>query len=272
MVSVATPPIAHEEVAVAALEAGKHVYLDKPPTMNEAQMVHIAETAQRMGKRLMSGSNSIYYHEIQALKRRIVAGELGEIYYVECLRLSRRRLLSGWIRQKRMGGGIGMDSCVHRLDQSLYLLGTPGVRAVTARTYNKYAAHPYRDAYLPMDVAEGTQRDPPVADVEDTLVAFIQFDTGCTLLLRDAYAANIPDERFSNLYGTKAGVVLRPQTSSPDSPPLMVYGEDADGSLTNTKLVLPPPPGTEFEQAFRHFFACIREGRETESPARGASS
>jgi len=266
VVSVCTPPPSHAEVSIAALEAGKHVYLDKPPAMNEAEITRVVATACREGTLLMSGSNSIYHNEIQALKKHIQRGELGEIYYVECLKRARRDIPPGWIRLRRFGGGIGMNTCSHRIDQVLYLLDVPRVLSVTARTYAKFASHPARVDYQPMDLAEGLRPDVPVADAEDTMVALVQFEGGTTFLLRDAYAANVPEEWRCDIYGTRAGAQLRPSYAQPHKPSLMIFGEDADGVVMDTRLAVPSGPPSDMAQAYQHFFECVREGKETQSP------
>lgn len=211
----------------------------------------------------LTGSNSIYYHEIQAIKRRIEADALGEIYYVECLKRFRRSLPRGWLKEKRFGG-IGLQTCSHRIDQVLYLLDTPRAISVTARTYNKFAAHPSDNRYVPMKLAQRYAAEIPVSEVEDTLMAFIQFDTGCTFLLRDAYAANLPEEWTCNLWGTRAGAVLHPMYTRPDLPPLTLYGQDEDGLLTDTRPIIPPGPaglGSEMVQIYQHFFQERSNGR-----------
>jgi hypothetical protein len=85
----------------------------------------------------------------------------------------------------------------------------------------------------------------------------IEFDTGCTCLLRDASPANMPKEWQVPLYGTEAGASLDPLT---------LYGEAADGLVTDMRPTIPADPKGAHVPAYRHFFECIREGRETESP------
>lgn len=261
-VSICTPPFNHAEIAVASLRAGKHVYLEKPPAMNEAEMQFITDVAWQTGQIMLVGSNGVYHNEIQLLKRAIDRGELGEIYLIECLTTSRRRLPMGWLRVKALaGGGIGFDSTTHTLDHLLYLLGSPKPVSVTGRTYRHFADHPSRSAYTHMDVEEGRWDEVPVMETEDTLVAMVQFKNGASLLLKDCYAANMPDVRSFRLYGTEAGATLHP---------LAIYGETADGVVVDRTPHVPPDPEGGHVQAFAHFFACIREERQTESPpARG---
>lgn len=90
-------------------------------------------------------------------------------------------------------------------------------------------------------------------ETEDLAEAFVQFDTGCVLLLESGYMANTAEGAPLWLYGTQSGASL---------PPLIIYGEAPDGTVTDTVPLLPEGPRTH-EPAFRHFLACIREGRET---------
>lgn len=256
-VSVCVPPFVHKEVAVAAFEAGKHVYLEKPPAMNEAEMIAIVQVGREAGKLLMAGSNSVYWNQTQVLKKMIDAGDLGEIYLVKSLGAGRRNIPRGWFRVKRLaGGGVGMDGGSHSLDRILYLLGTPKPVSVTARTYDKFADYIPKGGYLAIDIEEGTEKDVARMDVEDTLVAMIQFDNGCTVMLENAWAANISGGGGTWLYGTKAGVSLNPFT---------VYSESPQGVLTDMTPVVAEGPRTHVE-ALGHFVTCVREGRETDSP------
>jgi predicted dehydrogenase len=184
---------------------------------------------------------------------------LGDVYLVECLKLLRRRISKGWHRERKYAaGGVGMNSTAHRVDLILYLLDAPQVTSVTARTYDPFAHRtvPTR-SYLLRDVEEGLWKDAPVADVEDMLAAQINLASGCTWYLRDAAICNMPEEWQVRLYGTEAGATLDP---------LMIYGEDADGAVTDTCVHTPPDPEGAHVAAYRHFFDCIARGVETASP------
>jgi predicted dehydrogenase len=257
VVSVCVPPFVHEPVTLAAFEAGKHVYLEKPPAMSEEEMTRIVAAGRQAGKLLMVGSNMVYWSQMQELKRLIDAGELGDIYLVKSLGAGRRGIPRGWFRQKRLsGGGVGMDGGSHMIDRALFLLGTPTPVSVTARTYDHFAGYIPKKGYLAIDIEEGTEQDVPRMDVEDTVIAFVQFENDCTLVLETAWAANISGGGGLWMYGTRAGASLNPPT---------IYGESMDGDLTDTPIQFEPGPQTHVE-AFTHFLECIREGKDTQSP------
>jgi predicted dehydrogenase len=101
------------------------------------------------------------------------------------------------------------------------------------------------------------------ADVEDTVLAFIQFENGCTMILRDMQSANMPDKMTLRFFGTRAGASMRP---------LVIYGETPEGIQADTKLELPSEPAGAHVLAYRHFFECIRRGKPTLSPGPRAVS
>jgi predicted dehydrogenase len=81
-VVVATPTITHYELAKCALEAGKHVLVEKPPAMNAAEADDLAATADESGLVLMPGHLLLYHPAVEAVKELVDGGELGEVLCV----------------------------------------------------------------------------------------------------------------------------------------------------------------------------------------------
>ena len=69
----------HEEMAVAALEAGKHVYLEKPMAITLDGCDRILETAMKSGAKLMVGHNMRYMPAVVRMKEIIDSGVIGEV-------------------------------------------------------------------------------------------------------------------------------------------------------------------------------------------------
>ena len=78
-VVVATPVPTHYALARQALRAGKHVFVEKPPTMHAAEMAELVELAEETGKVLMPGHLLLYHPGVRKLKELVVSGELGEV-------------------------------------------------------------------------------------------------------------------------------------------------------------------------------------------------
>ncbi|MCD6289368.1 MAG: Gfo/Idh/MocA family oxidoreductase, partial [Anaerolineae bacterium] len=78
-VAVTSPDYMHEEHAVAALEAGKHVFCEKPLAITTEGCDHILEAWRRSGKQLMVGFNMRYMNMFRTMKEIVDSGVIGEI-------------------------------------------------------------------------------------------------------------------------------------------------------------------------------------------------
>jgi predicted dehydrogenase len=76
---VATPVPTHYSLAKRALEAGKHVFVEKPPAMRAAEMEELVELSERSGLVLMPGHLLLYHPGVRKLKELVTSGELGEV-------------------------------------------------------------------------------------------------------------------------------------------------------------------------------------------------
>jgi predicted dehydrogenase len=81
-VVIATPVPTHHPLAKAALEAGKHVFVEKPPAMRVAEMEELIGLAEARGLVLMPGHLLLYHPAVQKLKELVDAGELGDVLVV----------------------------------------------------------------------------------------------------------------------------------------------------------------------------------------------
>jgi predicted dehydrogenase len=81
-VVIATPVPTHYQLAKQALEAGKHVFVEKPPAMHAREMEELVELAEQRDLTLMPGHLLLYHPAVRKLKELIDGGELGEILCV----------------------------------------------------------------------------------------------------------------------------------------------------------------------------------------------
>ena len=81
-VVIATPVPTHYPLARAALEAGKHVFVEKPPAMRVEEMEELIAVAEARGLVLMPGHLLLYHPAVQKLKEVVDSGELGEVLVV----------------------------------------------------------------------------------------------------------------------------------------------------------------------------------------------
>ena len=85
---VATTVGTHYQLARAALEAGKHVFVEKPLATSSAEVRDLIATAARAGRVLMPGHTFLYSPPVRTIKELIDAGELGDIYFVSSSRVN----------------------------------------------------------------------------------------------------------------------------------------------------------------------------------------
>ncbi len=226
-VIVCTPPAAHAAPTIAALEAGKHVLVEKPFALDTSEAERMVRTAERAGRFLACASARYRYTPAQQKARAMIdRGDLGEVYHV---RWSQWRFRgrpghhvfpqSRWFLAKaQAGGGVIMDFAVYMLDSVLWLLGNPKVLSVTAQ------------------IRQLTEVPPPPGvqqDVEDHAVLMLQCAGGRSAIVETAWVANMRLADGLYVFGTRAGLRFEPLTritAQPvppeDRPPLPFLGEE----------------------------------------------
>jgi len=244
VVSVATPNKFHRSLTVAALEAGCHVLCEKPMALNAAEAREMLAAAERANRRLMINFSYRFGEQSQALKERVDAGELGEIYFGRTVWHRRRGLprFGSWFGQKAIsGGGPLIDLGVHRLDLALWLMGYPKPVWVMGGAYNPIASA--------LALEQGVEYD-----VEDLAVAMIRFENGAMLEVEASWAANVQERELmeTRLLGTKGGLVQRNLNEGYEFE-AEIYVERA-GAHYDMKLHAPPRRRTN---AMRHFVESI---------------
>jgi len=87
-VAIATPVSTHHALAIAALEAGKHTFVEKPLAASTEQVVELTSLAETKGLVLMPGHTFLYSPSVTTIKNIIDSGELGEIYFISSSRVN----------------------------------------------------------------------------------------------------------------------------------------------------------------------------------------
>lgn len=136
VVSVATPNRFHAEQAVAALEAGAHVLLEKPAAVSLKEVERIRKAVQRTGRLLVMGFSHRFHRGNNRMKKLIQDGAIGEPYMIR-IRFAHRGPQPGWAKsdwfynRELAGGGALLDMGIHAIDQCHWLIGP--IRSVQAR-------------------------------------------------------------------------------------------------------------------------------------------
>ncbi|QCT21150.1 oxidoreductase [Jejubacter calystegiae] len=126
VVVIPTPNDTHYPLAKAALEAGKHVVVDKPFTVTLSQARELESLAKSRGLLLSVFHNRRWDSDFLTLKKLIEEGSLGEVAYMEShFDRFRPQVRDRWREQAGVGSGIWYDLGPHLLDQALVLFGLP---------------------------------------------------------------------------------------------------------------------------------------------------
>ena len=123
---IATPNRTHVPLAMAALDAGLHVVVDKPMAASAADARRVIEEARRLGRVLTVFQNRRWDGDFLTLRRLLAAGELGTVHRFES-RFERWRPVPkpGWRQEPapEEAGGLLYDLGAHLIDQALVLFG-----------------------------------------------------------------------------------------------------------------------------------------------------
>ena len=250
-VSVCTPNLAHLEPTVAALRAGKHVLVEKPMAMDSKQAAAMVAAAKENDRKLMVGLNNRWRADVQALKRFVDAGELGEIYFAkaQCLR---RRGIPGWgvfTQKDKQGGGPLVDLGVHIMDAAMYLMGFPRPIAASGATYTKFGT---KEGVLGLM----GQWDPKKYTVEDYALGLVRFKNKATMFIETSFAANIEKDIFNfTLVGTDAGCTMDPPK---------IFGEKNQTLIDTSPVHLKGRSTHDIE--IQKFVECVIQGTEPPVP------
>jgi predicted dehydrogenase len=183
LIDICTPGDTHAEIAIASLEAGKHVLCEKPlaNTVEEAEaMVDAAVAAEARGVRSMVGFNYRRVPAISLARRLVQEGRLGTIRHV------RAQYLQDWIvdptfplvwrlQKERAGSGALGDIGAHIIDLAQFVAGSTisGVSGLT-ETFVRERPLPAVSAGLAASGGAGTG----AVTVDDAALFFARFDSG----------------------------------------------------------------------------------------------
>lgn len=206
VVHVCTPNDSHAEIAVAALEAGKHVMCEKPMAKTAEGARRMVEAAERTGKKLTIGYNNRFRADSQYLHEVCSRGELGEIYFAKAHAI-RRRAVPTWgvfLDEEKQGGGPLIDIGTHALDLTLWMMQNYEPKAVIGTAYHKLGKRPNSAN------AWGSW-DPDRFTVEDSAFGFITMKNGASIVLESSWALNTlqTGEARCTLCGTEGGADMQ---------------------------------------------------------------
>ncbi|CAM4210882.1 Gfo/Idh/MocA family oxidoreductase [Paenibacillus alkaliterrae] len=258
-VSICTWNNTHAEISIAALEAGKHVLVEKPLCRTVEEALHIQEAVEKSGKVLQVGFVRRYDTNAQLLRSMADRGEFGEIYYAKASSIRRLGNPGGWFSDiERSGGGPLIDIGVHMIDLCWYMMGRPKPVSVSANTYHKLGN---RSNVRNLSFYQAADYDANHNTVEDMANALIRFENGASLLVDVSFTLHAKsDEGMVRLFGEKGGFEIDPE--------VVIVTEQNDTILNVSPQI--DHKSFNFPSAFKnetsHFIDCVRNGKQPISP------
>jgi predicted dehydrogenase len=230
-VIVCTSTDAHLPIALAVMESGRDVFVEKPIARLYAEAVKITEASKETKRKLMVGMNSRFRPDIMILKSMVEEGELGKVFYCKAGWLKKIQPSQSWFMKKeKSGGGVILDLGIVMLDLALWLTGFPSVVRVSAKTYQTASQ-----------------------SVEDSAICFIELKSGISLVLETSWSFRSENDFFyCDLYGADGSAQVNP---------LRIH-KQLHGNIVNvTPAKIETPTNLHkksYENELRHFIGAVR--------------
>ncbi|MDE0042337.1 MAG: inositol 2-dehydrogenase [Candidatus Poribacteria bacterium] len=239
-VLVASATNTHVEMSQAAAQAGKHVFCEKPISLNLEQIDETLAIVERAGVKFQVGFNRRFDASFVRVREAVTSGEIGEPHI---MRITSRDPAPPPIEYVKVSGGIFLDMTIHDFDMARYLLG---------------------DEVIEVYAIGGVRVDPKIGEVGDidTAVITLRFRNGVIATIDNSREAVYGYDQRVEVFGSKGMVTAA-------NPPInTVTFSGSEG----TRAASPPYFFVErYKPAFlselRAFFACIQE--DTPPPVTG---
>ncbi len=208
VVDICVPNQAHEEIIVAAAEAGKHIYCEKPLAMDVAEGQRIVRAVEQAGVKTQMTFNYRFFPAILRARQLIEAGFLGRLFsfrgrYYRSSYINPDKPLSWRLRRDISGGGALFDLGSHILDTLYYLLGDFGSVQATLETLIKERP-----------VAVGAAEKGPV-DVDDIALLHLRMADGTLGLVEiSRMGTGVTNDMQFEIFGDKGAMRFRSEEPS----------------------------------------------------------
>ncbi len=188
-VDICTSTFSHLDAAIAALDAKKHVLVEKPLARTYEEAHKIVASAKKNQRKVMVGMNNRFRPDAMILKSMIQGGELGKIFYAKAGWLRKLKSTNPWLtRKEQSGGGVVLDLGIVMFDLAFWLMGFPEAKEVLASNYSHNTK-----------------------GVEDSSVVFIKMKNGSTLTIESSWSfESESDFYYCDCFGTDGGGSLNP--------------------------------------------------------------
>ncbi len=253
-VVIATPPFLHAQMTLEALQAGKHVLLEKPMAImaKDADKI-VAAAAEHPDLVVLECScrHARLQPKFRAVKQMIDNGDIGEVYHIHHNQLMRGTFIEynpagAWVLDKdKGGGGPFMDWGPYDLSFHLGVLNDqPELKSMQSFTRGDLKS--FKDA----DIQQ---------NIEEHGAAYMEFDTGLTYYYERGSGVHCETPNQTRIYGTRGSLVFG--FCSWDPPEIEHFYIDANGDeqQKTVPVEMDEHPGDN-EELSRHFLDVVLDG------------
>lgn len=196
----------HAPITIAALEAGKHAYCEKPMAGTYRDAERMMQAARKAGRKLHIQMGTLYTPENHAARQLIADGHLGRIYHVRSFGYRRRGRpfvdgygTANFVDKSICAGGALFDMGIYHIAQVLHLIDNPAVLTVSGATHQ--ALEMYED-----------RRTFSQYSVEEMGLGLVRLEGGITFDIEETWAVHHDGSEASKVLGSKGGIRLNPLT------------------------------------------------------------
>ncbi len=264
-VSVCTYNATHAQCAIAALEKGVNVLLEKPMCVTLEEAAEICRAEKKSGKVLSIGFQPRFDENMKMIKKIVDSGELGQIYYIQTGGGRRRGIPTpfgtSFIEKDTAGIGALGDIGCYSLDMVLNAIGYP--KPLTVSGY-KSAFFGTRPSYYPTHPEYGAK-----FGVDDFAAAFVRLEGGIILDFRIAWAMNLDTPGDTIILGTKAGLRI-PSTECWNGSvggAMKIYHEVAGAQVETVIPIIDNKGPGLFDKKIRTFLDAIKNNTPAPVPS-----
>lgn len=238
-VMVATPHDLLAPVAIAVIESGRHVFVEKPVGVNAREVRDVTAAAKATGVTLMAGYCLRYTPVRRIMKKLIDEGVVGDIVFVSAGKGGAP--LSGWLADPRAGGGQLLFLGSHISDQLLWIVSQPVTQVYGAIRYQ------------------------PGTGVDSTSTFTLTFANGVTAQVTCSHEVTQPYD-FVEVYGTRGRI----RADWPDNT-LLIHSDVVTAYREPTFIQHSADPfGPMYVAEVQEFVAAARADRRCEIPGEAA--
>lgn len=243
---ISAPTFAHHELAVAAAEAGLHVFCEKPMALTVAECDEIIAAHERAGTVLQIGFVRRFRTEFVEARRRIEAGDIGEPMVVKSLTRG-PGLPPAWAHELERSNGMLAEVNSHDFDCVAWLAGSP-IERVYAETAN----------------FKGADRGVVAEDFYDNAVVSLRFESGAIGTIDGTCPADYGYDARAEVLGTEGLLVIGEVAGMS----LLEARDRETGTVRPISRTWPERFGDAYRAELAGFAEAIAEGR---APAVGGA-